>query len=317
MKNEHKTKTGVIIRILLILGIIICWIYILVENHNQRGIYVLLYDNNKDKIGDTVVFSKYNSSNSLYGTLISTINQFDKIQSNKQGSYWDKQYNSVTKIVFSDKITPVSLAHWFDGFGSCCNKTIEVDNEKNLDTKKVKNMSYMFANTEANIDFDFSQIDTSHVKNMSHMFDNAYAMNIDNLNTNKVKNMSYMFANTNIDHMDVSKLSTANVVNMEYMFYGSTTSKDINLNNFSISKVSNLTAMFYRFSANSLDLSSFNLNSIQNVNNVRWILMETQLKTGLKITTSFLLNPSFDYSTVQITDIDSIKQTLNLIGWKL
>lgn len=69
---------------------------------------------------------------------------------------------------------------------------------------------------------DLSGLDTSKVTNMSYMFANCYALeslDLTGITTDNVTDMRYMFSEcNNLKKLDVSKFNTSNVTNMRNMF---------------------------------------------------------------------------------------------------
>jgi len=90
---------------------------------------------------------------------------------------------------------------------------------KNIDIKKVYNMSKMFLNAKLfNCDLNW---DVKHVIDMSEMFYGATSFNgnISNWNVCNVKNMFRMFYEAKNFNGNISKWRVDNVKQMEYMFY--------------------------------------------------------------------------------------------------
>ncbi|MBQ4535969.1 MAG: BspA family leucine-rich repeat surface protein [Clostridia bacterium] len=95
-------------------------------------------------------------------------------------------------------------------------------NLSELNTSKVKNMSYMFYSYMGSSVLDLSTLDTSNVTDMSSMFYDCYtltSLNLSGFNTSNVENMEYMFYRCyNLTSLDLSDFNTSNVSGMNYMF---------------------------------------------------------------------------------------------------
>lgn len=93
-----------------------------------------------------------------------------------------------------NKITPLSMDHWFDGFVNL----VEVDGWEYADTSQVTNMSYTFSHTDLSNGVSAPELDTSSVTTMSNMFsynDGLASPDLSRWDVSKVTDMSYMFAN--------------------------------------------------------------------------------------------------------------------------
>lgn len=198
----------------------------------------------------------------------------------------------------------------FNENSSCMFLGLKVNtNLGRIDTSKVKNMSFMFANSYIGpqhlSNFDTSSatnmagmfmgspypvigtagFDTSNVTNMGLMFafcNGAANINVSGLNTSKVTNMGGMFALCeHLESIDLSSFDTSNVVNMEKMFYGSNITT-FDLSNFNTSKVENMKDMFMTQSAiTMLDISGFTFESIPNADAMKyWVTTATVIKMG-------------------------------------
>lgn len=96
-------------------------------------------------------------------------------------------------------------------------------------------------------------------------------LNITGLNkidTSKVVDMTGLFYGIKIDTLDLSNFDTSNVTGMSSMFEGATVNKIIGLNSFNTSNVTYMDGMFANSSINILDLSSFDIGSDAELDNM-------------------------------------------------
>ena len=135
----------------------------------------------------------------------------------------------------------------------------------NLRTNNGTSMDAMFARTTGEL--DLRKVDTSNITSMYYMFDYSSAtVNIDGWDTSNVTDMSYMFNNFT-GSIDISKLDTSNVTNASYMFYYANTDKII-LTGLSFPKCTKLDNMFYSATGTTLDLSSWDISNVTNINSM-------------------------------------------------
>lgn len=85
---------------------------------------------------------------------------------------------------------------------------------------------------------------------------------LSNLDTSKVTDMRRWFSNTKaLKNLDLNGFDTSNVTNMEYMF-SDAGMENLDLRGFNTSKVTNMRYMFHRAEAKNLDLSSFDTSKV-------------------------------------------------------
>ncbi|EPF0289700.1 BspA family leucine-rich repeat surface protein [Campylobacter jejuni] len=135
-----------------------------------------------------------------------------------------------------------------------------------IDTSKITDMSYLFANSDRT---DFSGIekwDVSKVESMSCMFSRCYSFNqdISGWDVSKVKDMSYMFSGCRNFNQDISSWDVSSVENMDSMFADC---KNFNqpLNDWDVSNVENMYSMFEGCHSFNQDLSSWDVSKVENM----------------------------------------------------
>lgn len=219
------------------------------------------------------------------------------------GSYTISIYGTFPQISFNsdgrkDISKVISVLQWGNGefrsmhsaFDGCYNlTTIQANDVPNLN--RVKDMSYMFANSSVNGDFnswDTSNVtnmqglfqyaanfnfsltgwDVSHVTDMSHMFDNASNFNgdISNWNVGQVRKMNNMFSYTPFNK-DISNWNMSAVMDVSNMFnYADKFNQ--NLNSWNLSKVTNMAGMFYNAFAFNGNISSWDVSQVIDMSNM-------------------------------------------------
>ena len=138
---------------------------------------------------------------------------------------------------------------------------------KNIDTKNVTNMAYMFDGCNALTSLDLSNFDTNNVTNMYAMFrynNNLTSLDLSNFDTSNVKDMSYIFYNCNaLTSLDVSNFDTTNVTSMVNMFSGCNKLTSLDVSGFVTTNVNDMNNMFQNCSAlTSLDVSNFDTTNV-------------------------------------------------------
>ena len=148
--------------------------------------------------------------------------------------------------------------------GRYSTKTIKNLNLSGWDTSSVENMYDMFRGVSVE-NIDLEGLDTSNVTNMHGMFFGSAATEIKGLNkfnTSKVTDMSGMFDGSAATALDLSNFDTSNVTGMSGMFQNSQATEIKGLNKFNTSKVTSMMHMFAGSKVTILDLSSFDISSI-------------------------------------------------------
>ena len=89
-----------------------------------------------------------------------------------------------------------------------------------IDTRKIEDMSYMFADSGIKY-LDLKNMSTAKVYNMSHMFSGCtslLSLDLSEFNTNKVKDMTYLFNKCEyIFHLNISNFKTDSVIKIRYI----------------------------------------------------------------------------------------------------
>ena len=110
---------------------------------------------------------------------------------------WLDYKDSITSVVFHDKVSPLNTAHWFDGCTRLQSVTVTgADGKLNLYTNQTADMSCMFRNCTALSTLDAGLLDTRTVTNMSCLFQNCASLtglDLTSWETALVTDMSHMF----------------------------------------------------------------------------------------------------------------------------
>ena len=144
----------------------------------------------------------------------------------------------------------------------------------NVDTSKTVDMNNMF-NWCVNLYgiYGTEGWDTSNVTDMSNMFGNCVSLqnlNVSGFNTSKVTNMSYMFyLCRSLQNLNVSGFDTSEVTDMSYMFYNCYNLQNIDVSGFITSKVENMSRMFYyanlHNSQGTVNLDEWDVSNVTNM----------------------------------------------------
>lgn len=141
-----------------------------------------------------------------------------------------------------------------------------------LDVSEIETLAELFSNLNNVVTIDITGWETSKVTSMYRMFNDCYSLEriigIDDLDVSSVENMSYVFwNNAKLASLDLSKWNTHNVYSMAVMFYNCIKLEEIvGIENFDLSKTSNINAMFKECNAlKKLDLSKWAVSAVQHV----------------------------------------------------
>ena len=206
----------------------------------------------------------------------------------------DEEKQTVTKIVFQDKINDIeNTTKSYDLSANDNNSVIGkiVSNGDSTNTLYIQSNGEIFANSNSSYLFNYftelktienlTLLNTSQVTDMSQMFSNCKSLlNIDlsNFDTSKVTSMSSMFSmwDTNLGtssygsltELDLSSFDTSKVTTMSDMFAFNINLQELNLSSFN---TENVTDMFHTFnwckSLKRLDLRKAVFTSVSNYDN--------------------------------------------------
>ncbi len=180
-----------------------------------------------------------------------------------------------------------------------------------LDTRYVKDMSFMFNNARSVVNLDLSTFNTSRVTSMINMF--AYMASLKNLNissfkTKNVKSFSRMFmGDSSLQNLNLSNFDTSNVTDMSHMFSGTSNITSLDLENFNTANVVNMQEMF-KDCGNlvNLNVSNFDTSKVTN--------MQTMFNGATKLTSLDIRN----FDTSNVTNMASMFGNLrSLIDFKI
>lgn len=154
------------------------------------------------------------------------------------------RYVFIPSNIFSGYIMEgiVKIGHNEDVRGVACNT-----NRRTL--------SHLFSGVEEHGTLEFTGLQTVNVKDMSYMFHEAVSLS---------------------GMLDCSTFNTKNVLLMDRMFNECVSADDINVSSFDTSKVTTMEEMFANTNCKELDLSSFNMSSVVNTNNMFYRCVRTE-----------------------------------------
>ena len=257
-------KNNILKLILNIIYIIIGIILILIYFKKNDFIYlnekiINIYNN----IIEEKKYAKYEIKNNTnyvdnYITLHIKKGIFNKIK-------LDNDTRKIIKFIYIEKGSQIigNCSKLFAFFENC--EKIETEN---LDTSKVKSMSYIFYENKNLKTLNLSNFDTSHTENMEFMFgecNNLESIDLTNFNTSNVKNMTGMLYNCfKLKELNISSFDTKKVKSINNIFYGCREIRKLNLSNFNTSNVENMEYMFGQCkNLKYLDLSNFNTSKVE------------------------------------------------------
>ena len=208
------------------------------------------------------------------GRTLVTSYEIDVVKRDIASEYalWYDRRAEIKTVTFADVIRPFATSQWFYG----CENLTEIRNLENLDTRFVKDMSYMFADTGLS------------------------SLNLSGLNTAKVTTMKSMFQDSaSLVELNLSGISSEHVSNMSSMFDGCEGLTELILTDFCTSAVTDMSNMFRDCAAlTSMDLSGFDT---ANVTNMSGMFRGTGLET-----LSLTAEENSGWITDQVTNMDNM-----------
>ena len=167
----------------------------------------------------------------------------------EEGSSFEIQKESVTKIVFQNRISPIEGAESSKDFspkqdGSCMVYAVENQDEAGTYTLYFQGNDEIWLETGINFFAELTKL---------REFENMEV-----LNTSQVTSMKQMFAGcTELTSLDLSSFDTSKVTDMWGMFAQCSKLTNLNISNFDTSKVTRMAWMFENTSLTGIDLSHF------------------------------------------------------------
>ena len=141
-------------------------------------------------------------------------------------------------------------------------------NLNDIDTSRITDLSYLFANIKNIQNIDISEWNVSNVRDMGGMFSDCIEFNCDlsSWNVSQCKYMTTMFKNCKKFNSDLSKWDVSKVSDMFGMFFHC---EEFNsdLSQWNISSCNYITEMFYDCKKFNSDLSNWNTNNLKEMTN--------------------------------------------------
>ena len=156
-----------------------------------------------------------------------------------------------------------------------------------------ENSSYLFSiyNGSTFLSFDLkyidaSKIDTSKVENANSMFyySNLKELDVSNWNTSNISDMGDMFNHAKLANINVGNWNTSKVQSMRGMFSHLKNLKFLDVSNWDIANVTDLSYMFDGANIEELDLGKWNTN---NVISIDWIFNKNKKLKKIKMSETF------------------------------
>lgn len=156
-----------------------------------------------------------------------------------------------------------------------------------------ENSSYLFSiyNGSTFLSFDLkyidaSKIDTSKVENANSMFyySNIKELDVSNWDTSKISDMGDMFNHAELTNINVGNWNTSKVQSMRGMFSHLKNLKFLDVSNWDIANVTDLSYMFDGANIEELDLGKWNTN---NVISIDWIFNKNKKLKKIKMSETF------------------------------
>ncbi len=150
--------------------------------------------------------------------------------------WYDSNNNKI--CWYSDKGTVNFKAGSLAGLFKDCSTYTSISMD-NMDTSLITSMASMFQSCTALTQLDVSDLDTTNCTDMSYMFADC---GLDNFipTTNNTSDSTH----TNYIALNLSSFNTAKVTNMDHMFYRCNTNTELQVLNWDVSKVTNMSYLF-------------------------------------------------------------------------
>ena len=174
------------------------------------------------------------------------------------------------------------------------------------DTSKVTSAQYCFS--ECNKTMDISSWNLSSLTNAYHMFsrfaNGSKYIDLSVLDFSNVTNVENMFYYSNTDYLDVRNIKLTGATSYYYLF-GSCYGTELDLSNWDISKVDNLSNLCYSASFKKINLTGWNTVNVKNMSYI--FSYESYLETLLIPDwdmTNVTSSSTFSYSVPKLKYID-------------
>ena len=235
-------------------------------------------DVSEEKNGSVLLYANYSADNSSLIDLNIVAN--GKIMFPEDSSYLLAFYSG-GGCISDSKITGINLNYA-------------------VDTHKVKNMSFMFAQA-----VPFGLMSTYYYWGGGFTSQPINDLDLSYFDTSNVTDMSCMFIGNQSKSINVSSFNTDNVIDMSGMFFGASRVTELNLKSFNTSKIDNTAYMFdHTSSLLKLDLSNFDT---KNVDYMGYMFSGTTSLKSLNIKnfdTSKVTSMNYMFSNCGASDID-------------
>ena len=154
---------------------------------------------------------------------------------------------------------------------SCCFsecKNVTLNDNSNFDSKKVRDMSYMFSCWDLK-DVNFSFLNTTNVTNINGFFSeckNITNEHLASLDTKNIINMNYMFIGCDLKNLNFSFLNTDKVIDMSSFFCECKNITNEHLASLNTKSVINMDNMLSYCDLTNINISLLNTKNVKNMN---------------------------------------------------
>ena len=217
--------------------------------------YAFLYDN-----GD-LEFREFDAPKANGRTLVTSyaLNMSTSYTSGATSLPWYNYRSDVKKVIFADKIAPVSMSNWFYYMENLA----EFKGMENLDTSVLTNLESTFWYCKSLTELDVSGWNTEKVTNLQSTFSNCSSLtelDVSGWNTEKVTSLQSTFSScSSLAELDVSGWNTEKVTSLQSTFSGCSGLTDLDVNGWDVSKVTKMSSTFSGCARlRELDISKWN-----------------------------------------------------------